>query len=163
MRQRTRARQALRCLAILAGGLTLAPFLRAGSGGDARGEVAAALQEYVRLVKATDAAGLSAFYAADGELLEPGMEALKGPEAIRKFLESFGTIPIESSSMDPEATEIYGDQAFQWGRYAQRVAPPGKPAADYRGRFVVQWSRQTTGKWLIRRLLVQPSPNRQGG
>ena len=60
--------------------------------------------------------------------------------------------------MTPNVTEVYGDQAFQWGTYAQRVVVPGQPAADYSGRFVAQWSRRGDGRWLIRRLLTQPSP-----
>jgi len=126
--------------------------------GAARAEVEGALREYALLQKAADAVRLSAFYTQDGELIEPGMQPLTGPEAIRKFLESFGAVRIETSSMDPEATEVFGDQAFQWGVYAQRVALAGQPPAEYRGRFVAQWSRQATGQWLIRRLLTQPSP-----
>jgi len=124
---------------------------------DPRGEVEAALREYARLQKLTDAAGLSAFYTPDGELLEPGMESLRGPAAVRKFLESFTGVRVESASMDPEATEVCGSLAVQWGNYAQRVTVPGQPVGEYRGRFVVQWSRQPSGRWLIRRLLTQPA------
>ncbi len=120
-------------------------------------EVEAAMKEYARLLAAHDSAGLAASYAPDGELLEPGMDSLRGPQAIRKFLESFGEVRIESASMVPESTDVWGGVAMQWGTYAERVAEPGKAAADYRGRFVVQWVRQTGGRWLIRRLLTQPS------
>jgi uncharacterized protein (TIGR02246 family) len=144
--------------ALLAGDAGSAPPASTGTGGDARHDVESALQEYSRLLKAADAAALAAFYTTDGELLDPGMDALKGPEAIRRFLASFGEVRIESASMTPDVTEVYGDQAFQWGTYAQRVVVPGKPAADYSGRFVAQWSHGTDGRWLIRRLLTQPSP-----
>ncbi|HEV8121368.1 MAG TPA: hypothetical protein VGQ67_10275, partial [Candidatus Polarisedimenticolia bacterium] len=76
----------------------------------------------------------------------------------RKFLESFATVEIESASMTAETTEACQDQALQWGHYAQRVIAPGQPAADYTGRFVLEWSRQANGAWLVRRLLLQPSP-----
>lgn len=144
--------------ALLAGHAEAAAPNPAKPAGDARHDVDAALREYARLLKATDAAGLAACYTTDGELLNPGMEALKGREAIRAFLASFGEIRIESATMTPDATEVYDDQAFQWGSYSQRVAEPGKPAADHGGRFAAQWSRQADGRWLIRRLLTQPSP-----
>lgn len=121
-------------------------------------QVEEALRAYERLVRLKDSRGLSAMYAPDGELLEPGMEPLKGPEAIRKFFESFAAVEIESASMTADTIEACQDQALQWGHYAQRVIAPGQPAADYTGRFVLEWSRQANGAWLVRRLLVQPSP-----
>ena len=119
-------------------------------------EVEAAMQQYARLQAAKDAAGLAAFYASDGELLEPGMEALQGPAAIREFLESFGDVRIESSSMTSERVQVWKGDALQWGSYSQRVELPGKPVIELRGRFVAQWTRHD-GRWLIRRLLTQPA------
>jgi uncharacterized protein (TIGR02246 family) len=119
-----------------------------------------ALRNYERLLRAKDSAGLAAMYAPDGELLEPGMDPLKGPEAIRKFLDSFADVQIESATMTADATEAWPDHALQWGHYAQRVIPPGQPAGEYTGRFVIEWTRRPGGAWLVRRLLVQPSPSK---
>jgi uncharacterized protein (TIGR02246 family) len=119
-------------------------------------EVEAAMQEYARLQAAKDAAGLAASYTADGELLEPGMESLKGPAAIRQFLESFGDVRIESSSMTSERVQVWKDDALQWGSYAQRVELPGQPVMELHGRFVAQWTRHD-GRWLLRCLLTQPA------
>lgn len=120
-------------------------------------EIQAAMREYARLQVMKDAAGLAAFYTPDGELLEPGMSGLKGPVSIRRFLESFPDIRIESASMLTEQIYVWGTDALQWGSYAQRAALPGKPVEEFRGRFVAQWTRQAGGRWLIRRLLTQPS------
>jgi uncharacterized protein (TIGR02246 family) len=120
--------------------------------------VESAMHSYERLLAAKDSAGTAAMYASDGELLQPGMDPLTGPEAIRKFLDSFGDVRIESATMTADSTEVFGDRALQWGAYAQRVVPSGQQAADYKGRFVIEWTRQGKGAWLIRRLLVQPSP-----
>ncbi len=117
-----------------------------------------AMRRYASLIQKADAVSVSESYTEDGELIEPGMEPLKGRAAIRGFLESSGSRRIESSEMKPEVTEVSGDGAYQWGTYAQRVVLPGKPAAEFRGRFVAQWSRQADGRWLIRRLLTQPAP-----
>jgi uncharacterized protein (TIGR02246 family) len=119
-------------------------------------EVEAALQRYAGLQLAKDAAGLASSYTADGELLEPGMDALQGPAAIRAFLESFGEVRIEAASMTSEHVDVWGNDAVQWGAYTERAVLPGKPAMDLKGRFVAQWSR-VGGRWLIRRLLTQPA------
>jgi uncharacterized protein (TIGR02246 family) len=124
---------------------------------DARSEVESAMQDYARLQAVADSDGLAASYTQDGELLEPGMEALSGREAIKKFLASFGDVRIEWASMTSGAIDVWGDAAVQRGSYAQRVTLPGKPAEEHRGRYVAQWSRQASGKWLIRRLMMQPS------
>lgn len=122
--------------------------------------VESAMHAYERLLRAKDSAGIAAMYAPDDELLQPGMDPLTGPEAIRKFLDTFGDVRIESATMTADSTEVFGDRALQWGNYAQRATPPGQPAADYKGRFVLEWTRGAKGTWLIRRLLVQPSPPR---
>jgi uncharacterized protein (TIGR02246 family) len=124
---------------------------------DARADVESAMQDYARLQAVADSEGLAAFFTQDGELLEPGMDALNGRDAIRKFLNSFADVRIEWASMTSGSIDVWGDAAVQWGSYAQRVTLPGKPAEEHRGRYVAQWSRQASGKWLIRRLMMQPS------
>lgn len=131
--------------------------------GDPRLEVEAALAEYSRNLKALDSAKLASSYEADGELLDPGMAPHKGPAAIKAFLDSFQGVVIESASMTPESTEVWGAAAVVFGTYAQRVRVGDTPAADYRGRFVAEWARQADGRWLIRRLLTQPSPTARTG
>ncbi len=118
--------------------------------------VKAALQEYVRNLKAMDASALAGTFTADGQLLEPNMKALQGPAAIQAFLSSFTGVRIESTTMEADSTEVWASDALQWGSYAQRVVVGEKPAVEYAGRFVAQWSRQATGKWLLRRLMMQP-------
>jgi len=126
--------------------------------GDPRLEVEAALAEYARNLRALDSAKLSAAYEPDGELLDPGMAPHRGPAAIKAFLDSFQGVVIESAAMTPESSEVWGTAAVVFGTYAQRVRVGDTPAADYRGRFVAEWAKQPDGRWLIRRLLTQPSP-----
>ncbi len=118
--------------------------------------VKAALQEYVVELKAMDASALASTFTSDGELLEPNMKALQGRPAIQAFLGSFTGVRVESATMEAESTRVWGSDALQWGTYAQRVVVGDKPPAAYAGRFVAQWSRQPSGKWLIRRLMMQP-------
>lgn len=122
-------------------------------------EVEAAMQEYTRLLKAGPPEALAAMFTADGELLEPGMAALRGPEAIKSFLAPvFAAVDVQSAATETEAIEVHGSAAYQWGTYSQRVAEHGKPAADYHGRYVASWHREADGHWRLRRMLVQPFP-----
>jgi len=156
MSARTSAIGVAVALAIAGGVMNAAAGGSVSDSDPAAREIEAALQQYARLQLAKDAAGLSGFYTADGELLEPGMDALRGPAAIRAFLESFGDVRIETASMTCEHVDVWENDAVQWGAYTQRAVLPGKPAMDLKGRFVAQWSR-VGGRWLIRRLLTQPA------
>ncbi len=144
------------CLLLVAA--VAVPTTRATPPPAAAKDVEAALQNYARLQKAVDAAGLAASYTADGELLGPGMDALKGPAAIKKFLASFADVKMQAMSMTSEHTDVWGNDALQWGTYAQTVVlPDKKEPQEFHGRFVVQWAKQPDGRWLIKRLLTQPS------
>jgi uncharacterized protein (TIGR02246 family) len=161
----SQAMRGLRCalgLAIFAGLLAAVPLRAAEPPTDdatARREVEAAMQQYTKLLRTGPPETLAALFTADGELLEPGMSALKGPEAIRAFLAPvFTAYEVQAASTESEAVEVFGPAAYQWGTYSQRVAEKGKPAADYRGRFVASWRRDAEGHWRIARMLVQPFP-----
>ncbi len=118
--------------------------------------VNSSLLEYTRKVKSMDAPAIASTFTSDGELLEPGMKALRGRAAIQAFLASLTGARVESVTMQAEATEVWGSNALQWGTYSQRVVVGDKPAAEYSGRFALQWARDASGAWLIRRLMMQP-------
>jgi len=128
-------------------------------GADARREVEAAMQQYTVLLRTGPAEATAGLFTADGELLEPGLAAIHGREAIRAFLAPvFAAVNVESASTESEAVEVYGDAAYQWGTYRQRVAEKGKAANDYHGRYVASWRRETDGRWRLAKMLVQPFP-----
>ena len=142
-------------LALAASGLAAPPPT------DARAEIESAIATYARLVKAQDVEKIAASYTPDGEILNPGMDAVRGPEAIRKFLGSFKEVKVEAAEMLPGAIEIGVNEATQWGTYTQRVRFPdrARPLA-VAGRYVADWRRQPDGRWLLRRMLTQPDPVR---
>lgn len=122
-------------------------------------EVEAAMQQYTVLLKTGPAEATAALFTADGELLEPGLAALHGREAIQTFLAPvFAAVVVESASTESDAVEVYGDAAYQWGTYRQRVAEKGKAANDYHGRYVASWRREADGRWRLAKMLVQPFP-----
>lgn len=141
------------CLSLAASGAASPP--------DARMDIETAIKSYARFLKAQDAEKVAGFYTSDGELLNPGMEVVQGPEAIRKFLASYKDVKVEAAEMLPGTIEIGVDAATQWGSYTQRVVLPGRSRAiEVSGRYVADWRRQKDGKWLIRHMLTQPDPGR---
>ena len=141
--------------------LTATTFSRASgadTASDAEAAIEAGSQRYAGFLRAMDGQGLADLYDEAGELRNPGMETLKGREAIRGFLASLKGARVESSTMTTEAIEVSGNLGVQWGTYVQRVAPPGQPAQDFRGRYVAQWERQVDGRWLVKRMMAQPGP-----
>jgi uncharacterized protein (TIGR02246 family) len=127
--------------------------------GSPREKVEAAMREYARLLKSGTPDEVAAMYVPDGQLLEPGMEALKGRRAIRDFLEPLAKLfVVEAAAMDSDDVEIHGSTAIQWGRYTQTAGEKGKPPMHLFGRYVAVWRRQSNGDWKIARLIVQPSP-----
>ena len=122
--------------------------------------VAEAMKRYTAALAAGPAGvpALVGSFASDGELLEPGMPALKGPDAIREFLEVVGSaVKVTAATATSDSIDVRGDAAYQWGEYSQTVEALGQPAAVYRGRYVAQWVKGAAG-WKLRRLLVQPFP-----
>lgn len=142
-------------LGLSASGLTPPPSPEARAG------IESAIQNYARLLKAQDVEKLAALYAPDGELMNPGMDTLRGPEAIRKFLLTLKDVKVEAVEMLPGAIESGPNQGMEWGTYTQRVVLPGRaqPLA-VAGRYVADWRKQPDGRWLLRRMLTQPDPVR---
>jgi uncharacterized protein (TIGR02246 family) len=128
---------------------------------ETRAEIESASNSYARFLKAQDAEKLAALFTSDGELMNPGMDTLRGPEAIRKFLLTLKDVKVEQAEMLPGTIDAGATQAMQWGTYTQRVVLPGRsePLA-VAGRYVADWRKQSDGRWLLRRMLTQPEPVR---
>src|SRR5262249_38211324 len=108
------------CLAAIA--LSACRGAPAPSDDAARGEVEGAMRRYAETLVSGAPAGPAAFSCEAGELLEPGMAAPRGPAAIRSFLEPIhAAVTVERSAMVPQATDVAGDRAVQWGTYEQVV------------------------------------------
>ncbi len=113
------------------------------------------MARYTRSLKSGPVDSTTALFRSDGQLLEPGMGALKGPEAIADFLTSLvAQFAVDTAAMTTEAIEVHGDVAYQWGEYFQKAGPKGQPTKEYKGRYVASWV--SDGKeWKLRRLLMQ--------
>ncbi|MBI3792471.1 MAG: nuclear transport factor 2 family protein [Gemmatimonadetes bacterium] len=98
----------------------------------------------------------ASLYARDGEMLPPGGPAVVGPDSVRALLAGFSKFVVEAAEMIPQSTTVMGSHAISWGDYTQRAVPPGQPAVNVGGRYVMELVKQADGRWLVRRLLVQP-------
>jgi len=110
-------------------------------------DVEAAMRHYVDDFKTPDLDAIAGSFTVDGELLEPGMNAVRGRDAIRAFFAKMLTSGL-SITMETSSLETYGRNAYQWGTYRDR---------DGSGRYVAAWREDEDGRWRIARLLVQPS------
>lgn len=115
-----------------------------------RGEVRAAVERYVAASRTVDPDSIASFFAANGVLFEPGIPPIQSAESIRIFMGSFPGVVVESASVVLDTIDTHGATAYVWGEYFERLAFPGQPRSEQRGRFVMHWV-QEAGAWKIRR------------
>lgn len=127
-----------------------------------RQQVEAAMRGYTNALRTATPDSLTDWFTRDGVLLEPGMNALNGRAAILAFLTPLaGTATVQSAESTPEWFELHGTTAYLWGTYRQRVVVGTQPAAEYTGRYVGEWRRESDGQWRIARMMVQPFASRK--
>jgi ketosteroid isomerase-like protein len=139
----TRSAAALAILAGLAGCATPQRPVPAPADSPASRQVEAAMQRYTLFTGTGPPDSSAALFTADGELLEPGMRPLEGPEAIRAFLAPlWQMVTVRKAVTTTDAIEVHGDVAYQWGACDQVVAVRDQPPANYHGRLVAEWRRK---------------------
>lgn len=108
-----------------------------------RGQV----DQWLKLVKAKDAASIAALYVEDGAVMPPNGPIGKGHAAIQKTWTSLMAIPGFDLSFAPEQIVVSssGDMALDRGTYKLAVAPKGTAQTDT-GKYVVVW-RKIGGEW----------------
>jgi uncharacterized protein (TIGR02246 family) len=129
---------------------------------DAEEQVKAAMRRYERLTLEMDAEGIAAMFTSDGELINAGKTIARTPASIRAFLQSFdGKVRVEENADSIESVTVTGATAVLTGTYQQKaLLLPDKREIRVQGKFEVEWSRQTDGQWLIRRMGTQSTPPR---
>jgi len=120
--------------------------------------VDAAAARYAEALKSGTAKDVAAFFAEDGELQLPGLDAVRGPAAIDAFIAPMAAAGVvDACTMQSDLTTLAGNTATQFGHYAQTGGERGKEHRTYTGRFAALW-RWDDGRWRIVRLLMQPKP-----
>jgi uncharacterized protein (TIGR02246 family) len=125
----------------------------------ARREVAAAMQRYQVAARAVNPDSIAAFYTTNAMLFEPGIKPIQTRDSIRAFIASFPGVRVEVATATPDTIEVFGDKAFLWGSYFERLVFPGQPVSEQDGKFVTAWARQEDGRWLIERFFRIPMPS----
>jgi ketosteroid isomerase-like protein len=94
-----------------------------------------------------DGAGLAALYAADGQVLPPGSEVIRGGGAIQKFWQ--GALDSGIAGVELKTLEVFGHgpTATEVGQYELRDRA-GK-VLDH-GKYIVIWRREG-GNWKLLR------------
>lgn len=123
-----------------------------------RSEVASAMQRYQAAARLVDPDAIAAFYAPAATLFEPGINPIVTRDSIRAFIASFPGVKVEVATATPDTIEVFGATAFLWGSYFERLAFPGQPVSEQRGKFVTEWVRQPDGAWRIQRFFRIPIP-----
>jgi ketosteroid isomerase-like protein len=122
----------------------------------ARAQVVAAMNRYNRFMRAGPPDSIAAMFTNDGELYD-SENSLKGHGSIRAFYEPLTrNVRIQEANSTTHAFELWGTTALQWGEYEQNASAAGGAVTVYRGRFVAEWEHSPDGRWLIRRMMVQP-------
>jgi ketosteroid isomerase-like protein len=138
-------------LLILTAACATAPALTSES-------VEGASARYAEALKSGTPNDVAAFFAADGELQLPGLDALHGPAAIEAFLAPMASsVVVDICTMQSDLTTVSGRTATEFGHYTQTAGERGKDHRTYTGRFAALW-RWDGGRWRIVRLLMQPKP-----
>ncbi|MCE9593874.1 MAG: nuclear transport factor 2 family protein [Planctomycetes bacterium] len=119
-------------------------------------EVERAMERYMTAARAVDADAIAACFTDDGVLFEPGIEPVVSSKAIREFIASFPGVKVVEATTTIDTVELFGDTAFLWGSYFERLEFPGQPPSAQHGRFVAEWKRVGSSAWRLHRLFRVP-------
>jgi len=122
-------------------------------------EITRTMERYMVAARAVDPEAIAPFFSPTAVLLEPGIAPVEGRDAIRAFMASFPGVRVDVATATPDTIEVFGDTAFLWGSYFERLAFPGQPVSEQHGKFVIEWVRQPDGTWLIQRYFRVPVPS----
>lgn len=97
-----------------------------------------------------DTSKLAAHYAENAVLMNPGMPASNGKDAIRKMLAEMVADPAFALKFQPSRVEVSksGDMAFTQGSYTMSMTDPAsKQVINDHGSYVTTYSKQADGSW----------------
>jgi len=120
------------------------------------------MERYQTAARTVNPDSIAAFYTTKATLFEPGIKPIQTRDSIRAFIASFPGVRVEIATATPDTIEIFGNTAFLWGSYFERLAFPGQPVSEQHGKFVTEWVRQEDGRWLIDRFFRVPIPSPRG-
>jgi uncharacterized protein (TIGR02246 family) len=118
-----------------------------------RSAIEAANVRFVAAVAKGDSAGLTALYAADGQLLPAASDIVRGSAAIQKFWQGAFDSGIAAITLTTVEVFAQGATATEVGQYELRDR--GGKVLDH-GKYIVVW-RQESGQWKLLRDMFSTS------
>jgi uncharacterized protein (TIGR02246 family) len=97
-------------------------------------------------------------FTGDAVVLAPGMDEIRGRDAIRGFYAGlFGMGWVRSAALNTAEVEVHGATAYEVGTNSLTLEAPGQPPFTDRGKYIVIWKRGPDGAWRIHRDIVNSS------
>jgi ketosteroid isomerase-like protein len=86
-------------------------------------------------------------YGSDAILLRPNVPPVRGTAAIREFFVVALDAGLGEVEMEPLRTEIYGEIAYEAGRYKMLVPAAMGKRREERGKYLMVAQRHSSGDW----------------
>lgn len=139
---------------MLQDGMQLLPAAAAApSAVDIGSAIAAANEAFMAAFARGDAAGMAAFYTADGQLLPDNSDFVTGHAAIQAFWQSLMDAGIKAVKLEIREAKALGDTAYEVSHYTTYGAD--NQVAD-QGKYIVIW-QQVDGAWKLHRDIFNSS------
>jgi len=120
---------------------------------DIHDAIKAADDEFERIFRQGDAAGIAALYTEKGQFLLPNSDFVTGREAIQTTFQALMDSGVKAVKLEALEVEGYGDTATEVGKY---VLEDGSGLVLDKGKFVVIW-KQEAGQWKLHRDIINSS------
>jgi uncharacterized protein (TIGR02246 family) len=118
----------------------------------AKAEIAAARDAFWAAHAKGDAKALAGLLTEDARLLAPGMEDVSGRQAIEAAAaQMFQSLTVEDFTIESSELAVHGDSAVELSTYSETLRPKDGPAASVKGRYLIVWRRDRTGRWKVHR------------
>lgn len=109
----------------------------------AEAEIAATNQAFSDAISARDAAGVSAVYTADGQVLPTGAPEITGPADVQAFWQAQMDGGLCQAKLTTVELRVYDDHAVEHGRF--ELFDKNNAPVD-NGKFIVIWANEN-GQW----------------
>lgn len=119
------------------------------SHGDAAARIAAVLQEHVDAVNSTDVELLLNGFTDGIVYIGAGTPPIIGKSAMREYITPIYAQAAINIGITPEALEINGDRAIEWGSCHGELAMGGSRPTTINLNYVLVYRREASGEWRI--------------
>ena len=92
------------------------------------------------------------YYAENAVSLPPNMEAVKGKEAIEKWMKQMSQsgMKVTKATFETAGFEVSGTIGYEYGTYDMSMEMPGTGSMSDKGNYMSVWTQQQDGSWKIR-------------